>query len=146
MTIYTYLPILFSMYQISSSYIQIFLIIWICHLTFLFCVLFFFYNILWSSIVCYLLWDIWTLTIFILFYFIFLILLFFSFIFLWKTMKKAHDKKVTWQVTWCDIISLKPDGRVWKMMSGHLEYTWWPWVRSEASMRLKHEHKSRVIY
>ena len=53
MTICIYLSILFSMYQISSSYIQIFLIIWICHLTFLFCVLFWFYNILWSSIVCY---------------------------------------------------------------------------------------------
>jgi len=90
------------------------------------------------------LWDIWILTIFILFSFIFLILLFFSFIFFWKTMKKAHDKEVTWQVMWCDIISLEPDGRIWKMISEHLEYTWWPWVRSKVSMRLKHGHKGSV--
>ena len=48
------------------------------------------------TIVIYLLWDIWTLTIFILFYFIFLILLFFSFIFFWRTMKKARDLEVMW--------------------------------------------------
>ena len=73
--------------------------------------------------------------------FIFLLILFlFSFYF--RTMKKARDK----EVTWCDIISLKLDGRVWKMTSGHLEYTWWPWVGHEAGMRMKHGYKGRVIY
>ena len=63
---------------------------------------------------------------FIFFYFSDFTLLFFYF--LLKTMKKAHNKEVTCQVTWCDVISLELDGRVWKMTSGHLEYTWWPWV------------------
>jgi len=99
-----------------------------------------------SDFLALMLWDIWTLTIFILFYFIFLILLFFSFIFFWKMMKQARDKEVKWQVTWCDVISLEPDRKVWKMISGHLEYIWWPWVRSEVSMRLKHGHKDRIIY
>ena len=68
-----------------------------------------------------------------------------SFSFSFRTMKKARDKEVTWQVTWCDIISLELDGRVWKMTSGHLEYIWWPWVEHEAGMRMKHGHKGRVI-
>ena len=29
-----------------------------------------------------------------------------------KTMKKARDKEVTWQVTWCDVIGLEPGGRI----------------------------------
>jgi len=70
----------------------------------------------------------------------------FSFSFSFRTMKKAHDKEVTWQVTWCVVISLELDERVWKMMSGHLEYTWWPWVEHEAGMRMKYGHKGRVIY
>ena len=46
------------------------------------------------------LWDIWTLTIFILFSFIFLILLsVFLFYFILKDDKEACDKEVTWQVT-----------------------------------------------
>ena len=83
---------------------------------------------------------------FILFYFSDFTLLYFTFLFFWRMMKKARDKEVTWQVTWCDIISLELDGRVWKMTSGHLEYTWWPWVGHEAGMRMKHGYKSRVIY
>jgi len=58
------------------------------------------------------------------------ILFFFYLFFFWfyisfsfRTMKKACDKEVTWHITWCDVISLELNGRVWKMMSGHLEYT-----------------------
>ena len=80
----------------------------------------------------------WTLTIFFLFSFIFSDFTFLFLYFIRETMKKARDKEVTWQVTWCDIISLEHSRRVWKMMSGHLEYTWWPWVRSEVDMRMKH--------
>ena len=40
--------------------------------------------------------------------------------------KEARDIEVIWQVTWCDIMGLEHDGRIWKMMSGHLKYTWWP--------------------
>jgi len=83
---------------------------------------------------------------FYLFFFWFYFSFSFSFSFSFRTMKKACDKKFTWQVTWCDIISLELDGRVWKMTSGHLEYTWWPWVGHEAGMRMKHGHKGRVIY
>ena len=61
---------------------------------------------------------------FIFFYFSDFTLLYFTFIFFWRMMKKACDKEVTWQVTWCDIISLELDRRVWKMMLEHLEYTW----------------------
>ena len=75
---------------------------------------------------------------FILFYFSDFTFLFLYFIFLGKTMKQAHDKEVTWQVTWCDVISLEHGRRVWKMTSGHMEYTWWPWVGSEADMRMEH--------
>ena len=87
------------------------------------------------------------------FYFIFFYFFWFYFSFSFslfyfpgETMKKARDKEVTWQVTWCDVIGLEYSRRVWKMMSGHLEYTWWPWVRSEEDMRMKHGHKGRVIY
>ena len=86
--------------------------------------------------------GIWTLTIFIFFSFIFSDFTFtFSFSLLYfprKMMKQAHDKEVTWQVTWCDVTSLEHGGIVWKMMAGHMEYTWWPWVRSEADMRMEH--------
>ena len=71
---------------------------------------------------------------------------FFWFYFSFRTMKKACDKEVTWQVTWCDAISLELNGRVGKMTLGHLEYIWGPWVEHETGMRIKHGHKSRVIY
>ena len=84
-----------------------------------------------------------TLTFLFLFFFsfiLFLILLFFFSLLYFpeKIMKKAHDKEVTWQVTWCDVTSLEHGRMVWKMMLGYMEYTWWPWVRSEANMRMKH--------
>jgi len=87
------------------------------------------------------LWNTSNLTFYFSFIFLLSIFLFFfwfyiSFSFSFRTMKKAHDKQVTWYVTWYDVISLELDGRVWKMTSGHLEYTWWPWVRNEADMRL----------
>ena len=75
---------------------------------------------------------------FILFYFFWFYFSFSLFYFPGKTMKKTCDKEVTWQVTWCDIIGLEHSRRVWKMMTGHLEYIWWPWVRSEVDMRMKH--------
>ena len=87
-----------------------------------------------------LLWDTWTLTIFIFIFLFFyfsdfvLIFFFFSFLFLLDD-EEAHDTAVTWQVTWCDIISLEHGGRVWKMMSGHMYTTWWPWVENEVDMR-----------
>ena len=49
-----------------------------------------------------------------------LILFCFVFIFIFDD-KEAHDTAVTWYVTWCDIIGLKHDGRIWKMMSGHID-------------------------
>jgi len=36
----------------------------------------------------------------------------FSFLFILKNDEEAHDNKVTWQVTWCDITSLEHDGRI----------------------------------
>ena len=82
----------------------------------------------------------WTLTIFyfLFFYFFWFYFSFSLFYFPGETMKKACDKEITWQVTWCDVIGLEHSRRVWKMTSGHLEYTWWPWVRSEVDMRMKH--------
>ena len=50
------------------------------------------------ELVCYVLWDAWTLTIFI---FIFIL-----------DNKEAHDTAVTWQVTWCDIIGLEHGRRI----------------------------------
>ena len=86
-----------------------------------------------------------TLTIFLFLFFYFLFFYFFWFYFSFsllyfpgKTTKKAHDKEVTWQATWCDVTSLEHGEIVWKMTSGHMEYTWWPWVRSEANMRMEH--------
>ena len=78
---------------------------------------------------------------FILFYFS--ILLFFFFFL--KSDEEARDNEVTWQVTWCDITSLEYDERVWKMMSGHMEYIW-PWVGHKTGMRMKHGHEGRVNY
>ena len=74
------------------------------------------------------------------FYFIFsdFTFLFLYLIFLerrWRrhVTRKSHDRS-----HWCDITSLEHGGIVWKMTSGHMEYTWWPWVRSEADMRMEH--------
>ena len=82
----------------------------------------------------------WTLTFFFFFYLFFLILYFFSFEFLFLfsfiNNKETCDIAVTWQVTWCDIIGLKHGGRIWKMTSGYMYTTWWPWVGNEADMRL----------
>jgi len=47
-------------------------------------------------------------------------------------MKKACDKKVTWQVTWCDIIGLEDDVRapgvhmvaLSKEWGGHEDEAW----------------------
>ena len=54
--------------------------------------------------------------------------------------EEAHDMAVTWYVTWCDVTSLEHDGRVWKMMSGHMKYTWWPWIEYETGIRTKYGH------
>ena len=74
-----------------------------------------------------LLWDAWTLTIFIFLFFYFsdfiLIFFFFSFISLLDN-EEAHDTTVTWHVTWCDVIGLEHGGRVWKITSGHIKTTW----------------------
>ena len=102
-------------------------------------------NSIFLCFITLLLWNTLDLT----FYFSFIYFFFwfyFSFSFSFRTIKKTHDKEVTWHVTWYDVISLELDGRVWKMMSGHLKYTWWPWVGHEAGMRMKHGHKGRVIY
>ena len=107
------------------------------------------YELWWRTFHGYLLlWDALNINNFILFYFIFLIFFFFFFFpyFILKDDEEAHDKEVTWQVTWCDVIGLEHGRRIWKMTSGHLEYTWWPWVRHEAEMRIKHGHEGRVIY
>ena len=84
--------------------------------------------------------TLWTLNnfYFLFFYFSILLFFFFCFFFFLKNDEEAHDNEVIWQVTWCDITSLEHDGRVWKMMSGHMEYIWWPWVRHEADMRIEH--------
>ena len=83
-------------------------------------------------------------------FFFFLILLFFFFFFfsyfILKDNEEACDKEVTWQVTWCDVIGLEHGRRIWKMISEHLEYIWWPWVRYEVGIRMEHRHKGRVIY
>ena len=71
--------------------------------------------------------TLWTLIIFILFCFIFLILYWFCFSFVFLFLldnKEAHDATITWQVTWCDVIGLEHDGRIWKIMSGHMYITW----------------------
>ena len=60
--------------------------------------------------------------------------------------REAHDMEVTWQVTWCDVISLEHSGRVWKMMSGHMEITWWSWVGNEINIRMQHGYKGRTNY
>ena len=49
---------------------------------------------------------------FILFYFIFSDFTFLFLYFIGKTMKKARDKEVTWQVTWCDVMGLEPGRRI----------------------------------
>ena len=49
---------------------------------------------------------------FLFFYFSWFYFSFSLFYFPGKTMKQACDKKVTWQVTWCDVTSLEHDGRV----------------------------------
>ena len=76
---------------------------------------------------CKISWDFSVMECFgsnILFYlFFFWFYISFSLSFSFRTMKQARDKEVTQQVTWCDIISLELDRRVWKMTSGHLEYT-----------------------
>ena len=96
-----------------------------------------------------LLWDVWTLTILFFFSFIFLILYWFSFLFSFIFLlddEEVHDTAVTWQVTWDDVIGLEHGGRIWKMMSGHIYTTWWPWVGNEADMRMKHGHEGRFNY
>ena len=79
----------------------------------------------------------WTLNnfYFILFYFSILLLFYFCFFFFLKNNKEACDNEVTWHVTWCDVTSLEHDERVWKMMSRHMEYIWWPWVEHKINMR-----------
>jgi len=82
-------------------------------------------SILASGPLCYEM--LWTLTIFILFYFIFLILYWFCFSFVFLFLlnnEEAHNATITWHVTWCDIIGLEHDGRIWKITSGHMYTTW----------------------
>jgi len=73
------------------------------------------------------------------FYFLFLlfsdfigILFFFSFSF--SDNKEACDIKVTWLITWCDVIGLEGGRRIGKMTSGHMKYIWWPWGRHEVEV------------
>ena len=75
--------------------------------------------------------TLWTLTFFFFFYLFFLILYFFSFLFLFINDEEAHDIAVTW----CDVIGLEHGWRICKMMSEHMVYIWWLWVRCEANMR-----------
>ena len=77
------------------------------------------------------------------FYFSFLLFFWFYinflFLFLFTFLlddKEVCDTAVTWQVTWCDVIGLEYGGKIWKMTSGHMYTTWWPWVGNEANMRL----------
>ena len=60
------------------------------------------------------LWDALDINNFILFYFIFWFYFSFFFLsyFILKDDEEAHDKEVTWQVTWCNIIGLEPGGRI----------------------------------
>ena len=84
---------------------------------------------------------------FLLFNFSDFILILFSFLFdFLLDNEEACDIAVTWHVTWCDIIGLEHSRRIWKIMSGHTDATWRSWVRHEADMRRKHEHKSRFDY
>ena len=49
-----------------------------------------------------------------------LILFCFVFVFLFDD-EKTCDTAVTWYVTWCDVIGLEHDGRIWKMMLGYCD-------------------------
>ena len=75
-----------------------------------------------------------------LFYFILFFWFYINFVFLFFSFlsddEEACDMEVTWQVTWCDVISLEHSGRVWKITSGHIKTTWWPWVGNKADMRM----------
>ena len=71
------------------------------------------------------LWDALNIKQFLFYFLLFFnfTFLFFCFFFFLKNNEEAHDNEVTWQVTWCDVTSLEHDGKVWKMTSGHMEYT-----------------------
>ena len=64
----------------------------------------------------------WTLTIFILFYFILFFLILYRFCFPFLFLLDDGESCDT-EVTWCNVISLEHSGRVWKMMSEHMETT-----------------------
>ena len=70
--------------------------------------------------------------------FLFLLSIFLDFIllFFWISFSFINDEEACdIAVTWCDVICLEHGRRIWKMISGHMEYIWWPWVRREADMR-----------
>jgi len=92
----------------------------------------------WNLHLCY--GTLWALTILFYFLLFFRVYFSFSFLFILKDDEEACDNEVTWQVTWRDITSLEHDGRVWKITSGHMEYTWWSWIEYEAGMRIKYRH------
>ena len=54
-----------------------------------------------------------------------------SFSFLFSDNEESCDIAVTWHVTWCDIIGLEGGRRIWKIMSGYMYTTWWPWGEHE---------------
>jgi len=73
----------------------------------------------------------WTLTFFFFFYLFFLILYFFSFEFLFLFPFIDNEEACDIAVTWCDVIGIEGGGRIWKMTSGHIYITWWPWGQHE---------------
>ena len=73
---------------------------------------------------------------FLLFFWFYIDFLFLFLFLLFLDDKEACDTTVTWQVTWYDVIGLEHGGKIWKMMSGHMYTTWWPWVGNEVDMRL----------
>ena len=118
----------------SFVFFWLFHVLWSFPISVLICLFDFLYS---RPLQCY--GTLWTLIFFFSFYLFFLILYFFSFeflfLFLFIDNEEACDIAVTWQVTECDIIGLEQSRRIWKMMSGHMVYTWWPWVRHKANMR-----------
>jgi len=105
-------------------------------------------NYVWWAQWC-ILWNAWDTNnfSFLLFNFSDFILILFCFLFDFiLDNEEACDIAVTWHVTQYNVISLEHDGRIWKMMSGHMNTTWWSWVRYKADMRMKHGHKGRFNY
>ena len=89
----------------------------------------------WMTLRTILLWNALDTNIFLFLLSIFLDFIF-LFLFLFSDDEEARDIAVTWHITWCDVIDLECSRKIWKMTSGHMYTTWWPWVRNEADMRM----------